>query len=79
MATVHVVLSEVDPACSVSGVPMPVAKSISRGRETVTTTASSAKATLRGPSPPNGIFWDVTAKDADVWVNFGEYIALVNA
>lgn len=71
MATVHVVLSVVDQASAVSGNMMPVAKSVAIDQDTLTTTASSQVADITAPQPPNGLFWDVTAKDADVWVNFG--------
>lgn len=71
MATVHVVLSVVDQASSVSGNIMPVAKSIPYAADTVTTSASSVQSSLVAPQPPNNLFWEVKAKDADVWVNFG--------
>jgi hypothetical protein len=71
MATVHVVLASVDQACSVSGNVIPVPKSAPVNQDTVTTTASSQVAAITAPQPPNGLFWSITAADANVWANFG--------
>lgn len=70
MATVHVVLANVGSRGD-TGAALPVFDSAPVGVDTVTSSASSAAASVTASGPGRGEVWHITPSGGDVWVNFG--------
>jgi len=70
MATAHIVLAAASGR-GVTGSTMPVVDGVPVGADTVTPGASSAVAGITVAEGALGLFWDVTALDAAIWVAFG--------
>lgn len=71
MATVHVVLAGASGR-SATGATMPVPNSVPISADTMTSTASSAKADFTAGASWQGLFWSITATGGNVYVRFGD-------
>jgi hypothetical protein len=69
MATVHIVIAEVENRAERSGATIPVIKSIPKSVETITTTVTSQPSTIETVESDD--FWSVTATGGNVWIEFG--------
>lgn len=69
MATIHIVLTQVQERSIATGGVLPVADSVPIASDTLTSTGTSSQSSIVTANE-HGV-WCVTARDGDVWVKFG--------